>query len=523
MLKKFICAAMAASLAAVTLAGCGNPDAGDKSAADGKTFTYWCPMGASNASRYKTNAEMLMYQEMEKRSGVKIEFTHPPVGQEQEQFNLLIASREYPDMVEYYWNTYPGGPEKAIEDNVIIKLNDLMEHTPNFAKLVTHGGDYERQAKTDSGSYFAFPSINTGDARVFSGLILRKDWLDELGLAVPETVADWETVLRAFKEKKGAAAPFSGNNLTFVTGTNQNTFNVAFGVGTGLYVDGGKVKFGPLEEGYKQWLTLMNKWYQEGLIDKDYATNNDALLNAKMTDGTAGARFGYIGSTIGSYLSMMRETEPEFDLVAAQHPVLNKGEEPYFAEAQYEVQHPHLAIMSSCKNPVEACKWADYWYGEEGTLLKNFGVEGDTYNMVDGKPVYTDKVLKDPEGLSVSEAMAKYFRANNPGPGINQVEDYLEQYYQFDQQKDAFKTWGKYIGNIQSKLLPQLTPGIDESEEMATLRTEIFTYSDEMILKFIQGTEPMENYGKFVEKLNKIGVQRYLEINQAMYDRYLAR
>ena len=42
---------------------------------------------------------------------------------------------------------------------------------------------------------------------VVQGGIIRKDWLDELGLAVPETLDEWHTVLTAFKEKKGAEAP----------------------------------------------------------------------------------------------------------------------------------------------------------------------------------------------------------------------------------------------------------------------------------------------------------------------------
>lgn len=48
-----------------------------------------------------------------------------------------------------------------------------------------------------------------------------------------------------------------------------------------------------------------------------------------------------------------------------------------------------IAITSSCKNPELAIEWCDYWYGEEGYYLLNFGVEGESYDMVDGKPVYT--------------------------------------------------------------------------------------------------------------------------------------
>lgn len=58
---------------------------------------------------------------------------------------------------------------------------------------------------------------------------------------------------------------------------------------------------------------------------------------------------------------------------------------------------------------------------------------------------------------------------------------------------------------------------------MATLGTEIITYTEEMILKFVQGTEPLSNYDAFVDGLKRLNLNRYLELQQTAYDRYLAR
>ena len=117
-------------------------------------------------------------------------------------------------MIEYnFLSDFPGGPEKAIGDGYILKLNDLIDqHAPNLKKFLQENPDIDKMVKTDNGSYYAFPFIR-GDEylRVFQGPIIRKDWLDELGLPVPETIDDWTAMLRAFKEKKGAAAPFSVN------------------------------------------------------------------------------------------------------------------------------------------------------------------------------------------------------------------------------------------------------------------------------------------------------------------------
>ena len=51
------------------------------------------------------------------------------------------------------------------------------------------------------------------------------------------------------------------------------------------------------------------------------------------------------------------------------------------------------AISYMNKNPVETIKYFDFWFTDEGRLLSNFGVEGKTWDMVDGEPVYKKEVL----------------------------------------------------------------------------------------------------------------------------------
>jgi len=525
--KRFVTAIIAVTLLAVSLAGCGGKKATQKDVSNEepkKTFTYWCAMPSGLVSQYQTMGEVTMYKELEKRTGIHIDFIHPTSGQEDEQFNLMVAANELPDFIEYNWSNYPGGVEKAINDNIIIKLNDLMEeHTPNFLKVLQSNQLYDKQSKTDSGIYYGFPAINVGEYRTFGGIMIRKDWLDDLNLPVPETLEDWEITLRAFRDQKGATAPFTGESSLFSISGTAFTFNNIFNVGKGLYIDGDKVKFGPIEPAYKEWIALMNKWYKEGLLDNDYASNNGAAIDAKMTNGTSGACFGYVGGTMGRYLNAAKKLDPNYNLVAAQYPVRNRGDEPHFTEIQYEANNPFLSITSACSDPITAAKWIDYLYSEEGFMLKNFGVEGLTYNMVNGKPVYTDEILKNPSGISIVEAMDRHFRATKPSPGFNQAEDYLLQYYQLEQQKEAIKLWTTYTHNSRKTLMPPVTPKLEEYEELITLKTEIGTYIDEMIFKFIHGIEPMENFDKFVKTLKDINVGRYIQIYQEAYDRYLAR
>ena len=169
-------------------------------------------------------------------------------------------------------------------------------------------------------------------------------------------------------------------------------------------------------------------------------------------------------------------------------------------------------------------KWADYLYSEEGKILKNFGVEGETYNLVNGVPTYTDEIINNPQGLSIAEALAKHVRATSPSPGICNLSEVHEQYYQLPEQKDAIAMWNKYSDNVIHTSIPAaVVESADVADEIAQIQSQVYTYIDEMVLKFIKGSESMDNYDKFVKKLKDIGAERLLELKQQSYDKYINR
>ena len=156
-------------------------------------------------------------------------------------------------------------------------------------------------------------------------------------------------------------------------------------------------------------------------------------------------------------------------------------------------------------------------------MLSTYGVEGESYTMVDGQPTYTDVIMHNPDGLSISEALQRYCRATAASPGFNTEDGYIMQYYEYDQQVNAFQTWSTVTDNARAHLMPAITPTLEESEEYAALNTDINTYVSEMVFKFIHGVEPLENYDAFVQQLQQMNVERFIEINQQAYDRYRAR
>ena len=533
---------MVAVMAAASLAGCGQteqkPAASSEAAGSNTevaapefsypmegnpTVTYWMELNGNVAANWSSMEDTYFGKNLQAATGVDIEFQHPAVGQTAEQFNLMMSNAELPDIIEYSWLGYAGGPSAAIDEEVIIPLNDVIDqYMPNFKAYLEANPEIDKMIKTDDGVYYCVPFIRGGDSLLTSmGLMLRGDWLEELGLEVPTTIEEWETVLTAFKEKKGATGAFT---YQYASGglTNNNPFAYAYGVCRQFYIgDDGKVHYGAIEDGYKEYLMTMNKWMEAGLIDVDFATLTGDQVAAKVTSGAAGASFGYCGSAMGTWTNAGKSSNPDFTLVAAPYPTTVKGATPEMGQMDNNyLGTGSAAITTSCKDVEVAARLLDYAFSEEGSLLYNFGEEGKSYTVVDGTPMYTDELLNNPNGLSIAHAMSGYIRANYNGPFV-QNELYAQQYYQLDTQKEAVKLWSST--NMAKHRIPPTTPTVEESQEQAQILGEITTYRDEMTLKFILGDMSFDEWDTYVANIEKMGIDRVLEIQNAALDRYNAR
>ena len=163
-----------------------------------KMFWAW---NAAASKVMKDFSENHVWQEMEKRTNVHLEFISPPLGQGQEQFNLIMASGEYPDFIWSDTIAYPGGGDKAIADGNYLNLNEYVDqYAPNFSKLINSSDIIRKQVYTDEGNLWAFPMIEEKVQGAWLGMVVRQDWLEDLGLDSPVTFDDWEEMLTKFKE-----------------------------------------------------------------------------------------------------------------------------------------------------------------------------------------------------------------------------------------------------------------------------------------------------------------------------------
>ncbi len=502
-------------------------------AKDAVTLTYWVPLNSNVAATLKSFSEMTMYKELEKRLNVKLEFQHPPVGgqQELEAFNLMVASRKYPDIIEWNWLGFPGGPAKAVKDGVILKLNDLIDKSaPNYKKLLSDHPDWRKEVLDDDGELYCFPFLR-GDPRlmVFVGPTLRHDWLQKLNLEVPTTLDEWRTVLTQFKTKdpngngKNDEAPFTpawGTGGAYRFAFNNHAFIGAWGITIGFYQEQGTVKYGPMQPEFKEFLATMAAWYKEGLIDPDWVNMDTKLLDAKVTGSILGSWVGYTGSGIGRLAGLMQGKEPaSFKLVGGPYPVLKKGDKPVLG--QRDRVYPggaSAAITPACKNVSEAIRVLDYGYGPEGHMLYNFGVEGISYTLENGYPKYTDDVVKNPK-LPIAQSMARHFRSNFAGPFVQDYR-YFEQYLTLPEQIKAVETWSE---PTNEKLMPPVTPTQEESKKFSQVMQDVDTRFDEAFTKIVTGQQPVDSWDQVVSQLKQMGIEDALKVQQAALERYAKR
>ena len=176
--KLFLILTCAALLAT---AGCGGKKDEAKNTSTDGPLTYWCKLETVHKTSVSTLNDLEYYKKLQEVTGVEIEFVHPPSGQESEQFNLMMTSRDYPDIIESNWSSRKGGADKAIKDRVIIPLNEMIEKSvPSYKKLLEENDNIRKAFTTDTGNIFAFGGVVRTPGISSGGMMVREDFLKEL-------------------------------------------------------------------------------------------------------------------------------------------------------------------------------------------------------------------------------------------------------------------------------------------------------------------------------------------------------
>jgi len=490
-----------------------------------ETLTYWIRLNtASVTPNYTTLNDIDFAKFLEEDTGVFVEYVSPPVGQETEAFSLLISSGDMPDIVEYSWNTFPGGPAAAVMNGTLIPHNDLFARfAPALTGLLEENPDYDKMVKTDDGVYYTYPVMKLDDTlNTTAGPVVRWDWLDDLNMAHPETIEDWYNMLVAFRDEKGAEYPLSFPGWGWFRTHMGYTIIGAYGVNMSWYLENGAVVFGPYEPGYKDWLLEMAKWYAEGLIDPNFATNDGVAVDSNIINHDTGATSLWLGSGLGRYLPPLREENERYTMGPVQYPVLNRGETPKFSSLLNMFDGTGASITTSASNPELAARWLDYGYTEPGRKLYNYGREGISwYFDAQGIVQLTDAIWEHEKGWPLNQAWSQFARGVYPGPYFSEAR-FLELYYPYDEQVKGLELFT--ATNMREHLLPPISPSPDEANQFGRVMSDVLAHVDEYTMTAILGIVDVEaTFESYLDELRGMGIEEAIAIQNTALERYANR
>ena len=444
-----------------------------------------------------------------------------------EQFNLMVAGGDYTDIIADGLSHYTKGYDAAITDDVIIDLYDLAEeYAPNYMYYINSDPEIRASLITDNGCLPSAAIIYKERGSENGGLIVRGDWLEEMGLELPDTYDAFHDYVQATMREYGAHGISMGGPMSANRGDDV-LFSYGYDFNAGGYnVIDGKVVYSYLNENYYDYLRMLADWYADGTIYSDFFNASMGMPDRWYASGECGAN----SATAANIATIAAYADPSYpyDITPVGALKKNPDDQLHFSwtDTHSQIkQQDTWAISTACEDPEGIMMMVNYLFSEAGELMFNFGDEGHTFEYDEnGQPQYTDLVKDNPD-LSYMDACFILVSAAASGhmPGIL---DLRPGYYYFGEKEwavfDSFKTCdadGTY------NLPNGVALNEEENEEYARISSDVTTYASSELMKFLMGQSELneDTFAAFRDTLLSMGADRMEELYQQAYERYLAK
>ena len=466
--------------------------------------------------------DLAIWKEVEKKSGIKVNFEAVPSASFTEKVGLKFASNDLPDMF-FKCPLQTADITKYAAEGQLVPIDGYLEKdAPNFTSYMKKDASIEKNLKMADGHIYGFTNLVTAaPSRLNPKLFYNETWLKAQGLTVPATTDELYTVLKAMKtydyNKNGKADEIP---LTF---DSQDNILLAFMGSFGLMTRGSaqqtwdidpktdKLRFVKTSDNYKQLLQYLNKLYKEKLVDQEVfslGTDGIAKVSAKAAQNIIGMAFIYNTNYLGDAAK---------DFSYFKQPFKGPNGDQAFSARTIPVVGQNTFITKVNKHPEETVKWVDYFYSEEGITAYYMGIEGKTYQMVNGVPQYTDYVTKNPDGLNMEEALGTYVCWS--GGGNPSVADDIH-FGNHLIPKTTVDAASSLMNYTPKEIWGSFVYSTEDNDRLSVLQTDIDTYVKDMTAKFITGDVGFDKWEEYKAKIDGMGLKEYTEITQRALDAY---
>ncbi len=306
-----------------------------------------------------------------------------------QRLNTRIASNDLPDAFV---------PWQGIEGTLIKQgaLADLTDYLPKYAphiweRIPKEIWDVVRTADpSGEGRIYYLPRVELYQGY---GSFIRKDWLDRVGMDVPTTKEQFDSVLQAFLDNDANGngdpkdeIPIAGREFGRWMDVLFGMYGVAMWEGFPMWdIYEGEITYSGVTSNMRAAIANLRDMYNKKLLDNETFLNKAADWTAKINSDRVGAWFHINKNTTGS-IDQIRKINPEVHLVAMPVPKV-EGYEGFTTHTR--INRPEFVIANKDEQTIiNVLKILDWIHDPANSEAFIYGVEGVDHEVVDGKKVF---------------------------------------------------------------------------------------------------------------------------------------
>lgn len=345
--------------------------------------------GMANLYNLAPEKDSEFWKAMEEKFNVDYKVDWVPTDTYEQKVELVLSSGELPDIMQIQ-NTTSTSFLKAVEAGAFYDITELLGDFSEYPNLKNNTNQNAWVLSRIKGKNYVVPRTR---GNLDSGLMIRKDWLDKLGLKVPETMEEFKDVITKLVQSDP-----DGNGVNDTIGLLPAVENIdgfwpaAFGTrDIERDVDGGII-YERLTDKYANYVEYMRELYSKGVVAKEFALIKGQQAEELFVSGKS-ATFVKNAWHLYRLNEECKKTDPNAEVVLI--PYL-EGPDGY--AHIYDLGYfGGMAISAKCSEEKvkQILKFFDNTCAEENYNFVNFGIEGVQWTMVDGTPNLTERGEKE--------------------------------------------------------------------------------------------------------------------------------